>query len=180
MPPFPLPGRRRPVHSPPHLSLVHAPPLQQRPNLLHAHSNPHSDFSVLSGPSQPLLSYPEPMEVSPRLRFRIGNPGRMDLYVHNTCMKFKTNIVRNNTPIPGYVAQLDGYLESLLKAGTGVRTGILTDGVHYFLRRVGEEKLPLQRRSVLHIFDRAEQAPRVRQQAARTNCRLSPTTRHWP
>ena len=93
----------------------------------------------------------------------IGNAGRMDLYVHNTCIEFKTNIVRNNTPIPGYVGQLDGYLESLLKAGTGVRTGILTDGVHYFLRRVGEEKLPLQRRSVLHIFDRAEQAPRVRE-----------------
>ena len=33
-----------------------------------------------------------------------------------------------------------GYLDSLLKAGTGVRNGILTDGVHYFLRRVGEEK----------------------------------------
>ena len=42
-----------------------------------------------------------------------------------------------------YIEQLDGYLESLLKAGTGVRNGILTDGINYFLRRVGEEKLPL-------------------------------------
>ena len=93
----------------------------------------------------------------------IGNPGRMDLYVHNTCIEFKTYIVQNGAPIPGYIAQLDGYLESLLKAGTGVRNGILTDGVHYFLRRVGEEKLPLQQHEVMRIYDRAEQAPHLRE-----------------
>ena len=60
----------------------------------------------------------------------------------NTCIEFKRDIVRNRLPVPDYIAQLDGYLVSLLKAGTGVRNGILTDGVHYFLRRVGEEKLP--------------------------------------
>ena len=92
----------------------------------------------------------------------IGNPGRMDLYVHNTCIEFKTNIVRSNTPIPGYVAQLDGYLENLLKAGTGVRNGILTDGVHYFQRRVGEEKLPLLPYETIQTFHLAEQAPRLR------------------
>ena len=93
----------------------------------------------------------------------IGNPGLMDLYVHNTCIEFKTSIVRNNTPIPSYVAQLDGYLENLLKAGTGVRNGILTDGVHYFLRRVGEEKLPLLPHGAMRTFDRPEQAPRLRE-----------------
>ena len=72
----------------------------------------------------------------------IGNPGRMDLYLHNTCIEFKKDIVRNGLPVRDYIEQLDGYLESLLKAGTGVRNGILTDGVNYFLRRVGEEKLP--------------------------------------
>ena len=93
----------------------------------------------------------------------IGNPGRMDLYVHNTCIEFKKEIVRVGTPVHDYVAQLDGYLESLLKAGTGVRNGILTDGIHYFLRRVGEEKLPLQQHPVMHIFDHPEQAPRLRE-----------------
>ena len=93
----------------------------------------------------------------------VGNPGRMDLYVHNTCIEFKTAILRNGLAIPSYVAQLDGYLVSLLKAGTGVRNGILTDGVHYFLRRVGEEKLPVQRHTVLQVFDRAEQAPHLRE-----------------
>ena len=93
----------------------------------------------------------------------IGNPGRMDLYVHNTCIEFKTDSVRNGLPIPVYVAQLDGYLENLLKAGTGVRNGILTDGVHYFLRRVGEEKLPLLPHGAMQTFDRPEQAPRLRE-----------------
>ena len=93
----------------------------------------------------------------------IGNPGRMDLYVHNTCIEFKTSIVRNGIPIHADVAQLDGYLENLLKAGAGVQNGILTDGVHYFLRRVGEEKLPLIPHGALRTFNRAEQAPRVRE-----------------
>ena len=93
----------------------------------------------------------------------VGNPGRMDLYVHNTCIEFKTNILRGGVPDQEYVAQLDGYLKSLLKAGSGVRNGILTDGVHYFLRRVGEEDLPLQKNETLSIFERAEQAPRLRE-----------------
>ena len=93
----------------------------------------------------------------------IGNPGRMDLYVHNTCIEFKTDVERNGIPIPDYVAQLDGYLDNLLKAGAGVRNGILTDGVHYFLRRVGEEKLPLLPHGAMRTFDRPEQAPRLRE-----------------
>ena len=93
----------------------------------------------------------------------VGNPGRMDLYVHNTCIEFKTNILRGGVPDPEYVAQLDGYLKNLLKAGSGVRNGILTDGVHYFLRRVGEEDLPLQKNETRSIFDRPEQAPRLRE-----------------
>ena len=93
----------------------------------------------------------------------VGNSGRMDLYVHNTCIEFKTNILRGGAPDPEYVAQLDGYLKSLLKAGSGVRNGILTDGVHYFLRRVGEEDLPLQKNETRSIFDRPEQAPRLRE-----------------
>ena len=93
----------------------------------------------------------------------VGNPGRMDLYAHNTCIEFKTHILNNGIPNPAYVAQLDGYLENLLKAGTGVRNGILTDGVNYFLRRVGEEKLPLIPHGTQRKFDRAEQAHHLRE-----------------
>ena len=93
----------------------------------------------------------------------VGNPGRMDLYVHNTCIEFKTDILRNGAPNPDDVGQLDGYIENLLRAGSGVRNGILTDGIHYFLRRVGEQKLPLQRGDTHRTFDRPEQAPRLRE-----------------
>ena len=93
----------------------------------------------------------------------IGNPGHMDLYVHNTCIEFKTNIMQGGTPDQGYVNQLDRYLENLLKAGNGVRNGVLTDGVHYFLRRVGEEKLPLLPYGTLQVFDRPQQATNLRE-----------------
>ena len=100
-----------------------------------------------------------PTEVQPGQ----GNSGKMDLYVHNTCIEFKTHILHNGAPIPSYVEQLDRYLDNLLKAGTGVRNGILTDGVHYFQRRVGEEKLPLLSHGALRTFDRAEQAHHLRE-----------------
>ena len=93
----------------------------------------------------------------------LGNPGRMDLYVHNTCIEFKTNILQGGQPHGGYVSQLDGYIENLLKAGTGVRNGILTDGVHFFLRRIGEEKLPLLPYGALQTFDRPQQSVNVRE-----------------
>ena len=89
--------------------------------------------------------------------------GRMDLYIHNTCIEFKKEILRNGVPIPENITQLDGYLEDLLKAGSGVRNGILTDGIHYFLRRVGEERLPILHQTALSTFDHADQAPRLRE-----------------
>ena len=102
-------------------------------------------------------------EMTTEVRPGEGNPGRMDLYIHNTCIEFKTNMVRNGVPISADVKQLDGYLESLLKAGTGVRNGILTDGIHYFLRRIGEEKLPLLPYGAMQTFNHAEQASRLRE-----------------
>ena len=100
-----------------------------------------------------------PTEVQPGQ----GNSGQMDLYVYNTCIEFKKHILHNGAPIPSYVAQLDSYLDKLLKAGTGVRNGILTDGVHYFQRRVGEEKLPSLSPEALQTFDRPEQARHLRE-----------------
>ena len=89
--------------------------------------------------------------------------GRMDLYIDDTCIEFKKEILRNGIPIPENITQLDGYLEDLLKAGSGVRSGILTDGIHYFLRRVGEERLPKLHQTALSTFDHADQAPCLRE-----------------
>ena len=43
-----------------------------------------------------------------------GYAGQMDLYVHNTCIEFKTDILRSGAPNPEHIAQLDGYIENLL------------------------------------------------------------------
>ena len=50
-------------------------------------------------------------EMTTEVRPGHENSGRMDLYIHNTCIEFKKIIVRDGVPIPGYVSQLDGYLE---------------------------------------------------------------------
>lgn len=44
---------------------------------------------------------------------------------------------------PDRLAQLDDYVEYLLKAGTSVQHRIFTDDDHYFLRQIAEEHLPL-------------------------------------
>ena len=93
----------------------------------------------------------------------VGNSGRMDLYVHNTCIEFKPNILRAGVPDPGFVTQLDGYIRNLLKAGAGVRNGILTDGVNYFLRRLGDEELPLLPYGRLETYEHSRQAGNVRE-----------------
>ena len=58
--------------------------------------------------------------------------------------------------------QLDKYILQLVKAGVGVQNGILTDGIHYLIRRVGDDTLPMTRDS-LRIFDQPSQTPRVRE-----------------
>ena len=93
----------------------------------------------------------------------IGNAGRMDLYVHNTCIEFKRDILRAGVIAPDYVAQLDGYLKQLVKAGTGVQNGILTDGVNYLIRRPGDDELPDQKGETRRVFDRPEQAHLLRE-----------------
>lgn len=93
----------------------------------------------------------------------LGNSGRMDLYIYNTCIEFKTSILQYGKPNPGYVTQLDGYLDKLFRAGTGVRNGILTDGVHYFRRRIGEEKLAPLPADAIRIFNQQGQAPLLRE-----------------
>ena len=111
-----------------------------------------------------------------------GNPGRMDLYVHNTCIEFKTNILKAGVPDQQYVSQLDGYIRNLLDAGTGVRNGILTDGVHYFLRRLGDEELPLLPYGTLETWEHPRQAGNVREYLHRIISApaedVSPTAEH--
>ena len=93
----------------------------------------------------------------------IGNAGRIDLYAHNTCIEFKKDILRAGAIAPDYVAQLDGYLKQLVKAGSGVQNGILTDGVNYLIRRPGDDELPDQKGEDRRVFDKPEQAHLLRE-----------------
>ena len=93
----------------------------------------------------------------------VHKPGHMDLYIHNTCIEFKRHLVRNNAIDPQAIAQLDGYLEHLVESGAGVQNGILTDGLNYLIRHVGANRLPLQQGEMHTVFDRPEQAPRLRE-----------------
>ena len=106
----------------------------------------------------------------------IGNPGRMDLYIHNTCIEFKKDIIVHGTINQGDINQLDGYIDQLVKAGSGVRNGILTDGVNYLIRHVGTAKLPIEQGEAHTVFDRAEQAPRLREYLHRVISALRSTS----
>ena len=101
-------------------------------------SEPLSSVSLKRPPS------PRWPEMATEVPPGIGNTGRMGLYVHNTCIEFKKDILRAGAIAPDYVAQLDGYLKQPVRAGAGVQNGILTDGVNYLIRRPGDDALPDQ------------------------------------
>ena len=88
---------------------------------------------------------------------------RIDLYVYNTCIEFKKDILRRNTINSDAMSQLDGYIANLVEAGTGVQNGILTDGVNYLIRHVGAGLLPLQQGERHTVFDNSAQASRLRE-----------------
>ena len=94
-------------------------------------------------------------------------PGResqrsVDMYVRNTYVEFKTNIVSGSGVSADAVAQLDDYLLKANQSGYGIQNGILTDGKRFLKRNVGDHILPLAPSS-LFVFDRSEQGHRVRE-----------------
>ena len=89
--------------------------------------------------------------------------GRMDLYVYNTCIEFKKDILVHGAINQGDIKQLDGYIDQLVNAGSGVRNGILTDGINYLIRHVGTDKLPIEQGEAHTVFDKPEQASRLRE-----------------
>ena len=94
-------------------------------------------------------------------------PGResqrlVDMYVRNTYIEFKTNIVSGSGVSADAVAQLDDYLLKANQSGYGIQNGILTDGKRFLKRNIGDHILPLAPSS-LFVFDRAEQGHRLRE-----------------
>lgn len=83
---------------------------------------------------------------------------RVDLYTRNTYIEFKRNIVRGGEIDPDYIAQLDGYLLASVKSGWGIQNGILTDGVNYLKRSIGDHLRPLST-DLRRIYNRPGQGP---------------------
>ncbi len=98
-----------------------------------------------------------------------ANPGadssdRVDLYVHNTVIEFKRNIMVRGAVRDDAIKQLDGYLSQLLESGSGEHNGILTDGCQFLVRQAGDDQLPGQEgTSQPKVFDRPQQAVRLRE-----------------
>ena len=94
-------------------------------------------------------------------------PGResqrsVDMYVRNTYIEFKTNIISGSGVSADAVAQLDDYLLKANQSGYGIVNGILTDGKRYLKRNIGDHILPLAPSAVM-VFDRPEQGHRLRE-----------------
>ena len=94
-------------------------------------------------------------------------PGResqrsVDMYVRNTYIEFKTNIVSWSGVSADAVAQLDDYLLKANQSGYGIVNGILTDGKRYLKRNIGDHILPLAPGSLI-VFDRSAQGHRLRE-----------------
>ena len=89
---------------------------------------------------------------------------RVDIYARNTFIEVKRDITSRNAVDPRHVAQLDGYLAAAAADGKGVQNGILTDGLRWLERNVGESHhaMTVSLRDAWQ-FDRAEQAVRLRQ-----------------
>ena len=68
---------------------------------------------------------------------------RVDLYTRNTYVEFKRNLIKGGEIDAESIAQLDGYLLANAKSGWGIQNGILTDGVNYLKRSVGDHLRPL-------------------------------------
>ena len=68
---------------------------------------------------------------------------RVDLYARNTYIEFKRNLIIGGDIAPDYIAQLDGYLLDAAKSGWGIQNGILTDGVNYLKRSIGDHLRPM-------------------------------------
>ena len=86
---------------------------------------------------------------------------KVDLYLRNTYVEFKRSIITGGAIDPEAVKQLDGYILENARAGNGIQNGILTDGLNYLQRSVGDHLRPAAAQSNHRIFDRPEQGSRL-------------------
>ena len=86
---------------------------------------------------------------------------KVDLYLRNTCVEFKRSVIKGGVIDPEAIAQLDGYILESAKAGRGIQNGILTDGLNYLKRTVGDHLRPVVTKNNHRVFDTPEQGSRL-------------------
>lgn len=92
------------------------------------------DFLVRTGIAS------DEMEIVTETRPSADSRSKVDLYIRNTYIEFKRSILKGSAVDPDAVEQLDGYILENARAGNGIQNGILTDGLRYVKRSVGDSQ----------------------------------------
>ena len=100
-------------------------------------------------------------EIVTETRPAADSRSKVDLYLRNTYVEFKRSIIIGGAIDPEAIRQLDGYILENARAGNGIQNGILTDGLNYLKRSVGDHLRPAAAQSNHRVFDRAEQGSRL-------------------
>ena len=113
------------------------------------------DFLVRTG-----IAFDE-SEISTETRPAANSRLKVDLYIRNTYVEFKRSILSSGRIDREHVRQLDAYILENAQAGNGIQNGILTDGVNYLKRSVGDHLRPLVTESGHTVFSKPEQGVRL-------------------
>ena len=100
-------------------------------------------------------------EISTETRPASDSRMKVDLYLGNTYVEFKRDLIKAGAIDPEYISQLDGYIVENAQAGNGIQNGILTDGKNYLKRSVGDDKRALVLGNMHEVFDSEQQGNRL-------------------
>ena len=132
--------------------------------LLERHNNGDSESDIRMAFRDFLLQTgvaSDESEISTETRPAPDSRLKVDLYIRNTYVELKKDVITAGAIDPEYIGQLDGYILENALAGNGIQNGILTDGKNYLKRSVGDHLLPLVVESAHTVFPRAEQGDRL-------------------
>ena len=100
-------------------------------------------------------------EIGTETRPAADSRHKVDMYLRNTYVEFKKSIIVGGVIDPKAIEQLDGYILENAKAGNGIQNGILTDGLNYLKRSVGDNLRPVATENDRRKFDNSDQGSRL-------------------
>ena len=100
-------------------------------------------------------------EIVTETRPAADSRNKVDLYIRNTYVEFKRSIIKGGVIDPEAIVQLDGYILENAKAGNGIQNGILTDGLNYLKRAVGDNLRDIDVEKNRRQFSDSDQGSRL-------------------